>query len=242
MSPAASSRPPGISARRVSIFAASPSPRAFSATCARSRPRCRVALPSAIHARRRPDTLKSPSPTTATASAPSPCQRSCRARSWPSKLGSEGVLKSARPVADSVPPSSDADSGDSTSTCSSSATFDGSRVTSSSPCASRPCSVARPPVPSARRSKAYGASSASSPSSAARVSASVFASRRQRGSRSPFSCSRAFNGAGALPDTEMSNSSRSPRATTPMRAGVRPAGAGSVARTIMSMRWRSRGA
>jgi hypothetical protein len=97
--------------------------------------------------------------------------------------------------------------------------------------------LALPPLPAAVKSSASGAIAelASAGDSSARSSSSLRMLALQLGSVRPSNTSIACSGFGARPATATSMCDRSPRATSPTVAAVRPRGAGSTAVTVTSV-------
>ena len=204
-------------------------------TVARSWPRCRRAWPFTPQRSSVPATPRSASP--AMVVAPSALrQRSPRAFTASLTAVFAGSARSATPFAVIRPSYRSSTSGCNCRRRSSSASREGCRVVANSPCRSVPCTVARPPSPSATRSKAIGVAG-SPPLSRPGSTASLAARRRQRGaSLSPRRVRVARVGAGRRPAMATSIRDRSPLATSPRRGAVRPAGAGSTAVATRSVR------
>ncbi|MNT48785.1 hypothetical protein D3C72_1855860 [compost metagenome] len=146
-------------------------------------------------------------------------------------------VKSALPCNRAWPPNALTCSGATVSTWSARPILDGASSTAISPCVKLPCRLAWPPLPSAWKSSAIGVLvPASMPgTSSARSSCLLRALAFHTGSVRPSNTRLACSGAGALPATATSMWPRSPRATRPSRAGVRPSGAGSSALMVMSV-------
>ena len=176
--------------------------------------------------------------------AAAPPQRNPRAFTAKRNAALPASVKSARPRNVVVPSNTRSASGCTSRIWFSTRTFDGRIVAVKSPCVTLPRRVALPPLPSASNCSASGVSLGGLPEAVSRPmsSASALACTCQRGLFLPRSVRLARTGPGAAPDSATSMRERSPRATKPSRAGVRPAAVGSTAVAVRSVRKSSRGA